>query len=165
MASPGTKVAQAVPFTVADLARIKDNPYLHRVIEDGQLRDNVANVIESGRGAYDRLGANGALHKTVLEDSRLHDAVQSAAGSVRDIALALNEVDAKHGRAFPAPKRKHRMLKLLLIVATIGLVLALSESLRNKLLDLLFGSEEEFQYTPPAPQAPSEPPASPVSAA
>ena len=122
------------------------------MIEDGQLRDNVANVIESGKGAYDRLGANGAPHKTVLEDSSCTTHVQSAAGSVRDIALALNEVDAKHGRPFPANKRKHRMRKLLLIVATIGLALALSESLRNKLLDLLFGSEEEFQYTPPAPR-------------
>jgi hypothetical protein len=45
-----------------------------------------------------------------------------------------------------------------------GLALAVSESLRNKLLDALFGKEEEFQYTPPAP-APMEPPASPVSAA
>ena len=45
-----------------------------------------------------------------------------------------------------------------------GLALTLSESLRNKLLDALFGKEEEFQYTPPAP-APTEPPASPVSAA
>jgi hypothetical protein len=30
-----------------------------------------------------------------------------------------------------------------------GLALAGSEKLRSKVLDLLFGAEEEFQYTPP----------------
>ena len=41
MASAGNKVAKAVPFSASDLASIKDNPYIHRVIEDGALRDNV----------------------------------------------------------------------------------------------------------------------------
>ena len=98
----------------------------------------------------------------MLEDGKLHGHVESAAASIRDIALALNEVDAKHNRPFK--KKKHHGRKLLLLVIAAGLALALSESLRNKLLDALFGKEEEFQYTPPAP-APTEPPASPVSAA
>ena len=34
MASAGKKVARAVPFSASDLASIKDNPYIHRVIED-----------------------------------------------------------------------------------------------------------------------------------
>jgi hypothetical protein len=162
MASAGKKVAKAVPFSASDLASIKDNPYVHRVIEDRDLRDNVYNVIESSKGAYEQLSSNGAPHKAVLEDSKLHGHVQSAAGSVRDIALALNDVDAKHNRPFK--KKKHHGRKLLLLVIAAGLALALSESLRNKLLDALFGKEEEFQYTPPVP-APTEPPASPVSAA
>jgi hypothetical protein len=162
MASAGKKVAKAVPFSASDLASIKDNPYVHRVIEDAALRDNVYNVIESSRGAYEQLSSNGAPHKAVLEDSKLHKHVQSAAGSLRDIALALNDVDAKHNRPFK--KKKHHGRKLLLLVVAGGLALAVSESLRNKLLDALFGKEEEFQYTPPAP-APMEPPASPVSAA
>jgi hypothetical protein len=162
MASAGTKVAKAVPFSASDLASIKDNPYIHRVIEDDALRDNVYNVIESSKGAYERLASNGAPHKAVLEDSKLHGHVESAAASIRDIALALNDVDAKHKQAFKKKKRRGRKLLLLLIGA--GVALALSESLRNKLLDALFGKEEEFQYTPPAP-APTESPASPVSAA
>ena len=162
MASRGQKVAKAVPFSPADLASIKDNPYIQRVIEDGTLRDNVTNVIESSKGAYAQLVSNGAPHKAVLEDSKLHEHVQSAAGSVRDIALALNDVDTKHKQPFKRKKRRGRMLLLLLISA--GVALAASEGLRNKLLDALSGKEEEFQYTPPAP-APTEPPASPVSAA
>ena len=161
MASRGKKVAKAVPFSPADLASIKDNPYIQRVIEDGTLRDNVTNVIESSKSAYQRLASNGAPAKAVLEDSKLHEHVESAAGSVRDIALALNDVDAKHNQPF---KKKRRGRKLLLLLIAAGAALALSESLRNKVLDALFGKEEEFQYTPPAP-SPTEPPASPVSAA
>jgi hypothetical protein len=38
-----------------------------------------------------------------------------------------------------------------------GIAIAASEQLRSKALDLLFGAEEEFQYTPPASPAPSSP--------
>jgi hypothetical protein len=161
MASRSKKVAKAVPFSAADLASIKDNPYIQRVVEDSDLRDNVTNVIESGKGAYERLVSNGAPHKAVLEDSKLHEHVQSAAGSVRDVALALNAVDPKGKKP---KKKKHRGRTLLFLLIAAGAALALSEGLRNKVLDALFGKEEEFQYTPPA-ATPSEPPASPVSAA
>jgi hypothetical protein len=147
--------------SAADLASIKDNPYVRRVVEDPDLRDNITNVIESGKGAYERLVSNGAPHKAVLEDSKLHDHVSSAAGSVRNVALALNAVDPK-GK--PAKKKKHRGRLLLLVLLTGCVALAVSEGLRNKVLDALFGKEEEFQYTPPTP-TPTEPPASPVSAA
>ena len=46
----------------------------------------------------------------------------------------------------------------------IGLALAVSEKLRSKVLDTLFGAEEEFEYTPPPAASPSQP-AAPVSAA
>jgi hypothetical protein len=163
MASRGKKVAKAVPFSPADLASIKDNPYIQRVIEDGTLRDNVTNVIESSKGAYEQLVSNGAPHKAVLEDSKLHGHVESVASSIRDIALALNDVDTKHNQPFKKKKKRRGRKRLLLLVGA-GVALAVSEGLRNKLLDALFGKEEEFQYTPPAP-APTEPPASPVSAA
>jgi hypothetical protein len=48
---------------------------------------------------------------------------------------------------------------LLVAVVGAGLALALSEGLRKKVLDALFGAEEEFEYTAsttPAP-SPSEP--------
>jgi len=162
MASRSKKVAKAVPLRPADLASIKDNPYVQRVVEDAELRDNITNVIESSKGAYARLVSNGAPHKAVLEDSKLHEHVQSAAGSVRDVALALNDVDPKGRKT--KKRKKHRGRKLLLLLIVAAVALALSEGLRNKVLDALFGKEEEFQYTPPAP-TPSEPPASPVSAA
>ena len=76
MASAGNKVAKAVPFSASDLASIKDNPYVHRVIEDGALRENVYNVIESSKGAYERLASNGSPRKAVLEDGKLHRSVE-----------------------------------------------------------------------------------------
>ncbi len=123
MASRGQKVAKAVPFSASDLASIKDNPYIQRVIEDGALRDNVTNVIESGKGAYERLASNGAPHKAVLEDDKLHRHVESAAASIRDIALALNDVDTKHNQPFKKKKQRGRKLLLVLLIgAGVALV-------------------------------------------
>ena len=47
-------------------------------------------------------------------------------------------------------KRRGRKLFFLLMIGGAG-ALVLSEDVRNKALDALFGSEEEFQYSPPAP--------------
>jgi hypothetical protein len=47
-------------------------------------------------------------------------------------------------------KRRGRKIFFLLIIGGAG-ALVLSEDVRNKALDALFGSEEEFQYSPPAP--------------
>jgi hypothetical protein len=51
------------------------------------------------------------------------------------------------------PKKKKRRVRKLffLLIVGGGAALALSEDARNKALDALFGSEEEFQYSPPAP--------------
>lgn len=49
------------------------------------------------------------------------------------------------------PKKKKRVRKLLFLLLVGGAgALMLSEGARNKALDALFGSEEEFQYSPPA---------------
>lgn len=47
-------------------------------------------------------------------------------------------------------KKSGRGLAGLVVLAVIGAIAALvvSEPLRNKALDVLFGAEEEFQYTP-----------------
>jgi hypothetical protein len=43
----------------------------------------------------------------------------------------------------------------LLVIVGAALAIALSEGLRSKVLDLLFGAEEEFDYS--STTAPSEP--------
>ena len=54
----------------------------------------------------------------------------------------------------PKKRKKHRVRKLLFLIVVGGTgALALSEDARNKVLDTLFGSEEEFQYSPPSSPA------------
>lgn len=55
------------------------------------------------------------------------------------------------GRDKPKKRKKHRIRKLLFLIVAGGAgALTLSEDARNKVLDALFGSEEEFQYSPPS---------------
>lgn len=162
MASRRKKVAKAVQFNPADLASItKANPYLQRLIDDSTLRDNVRKAIDSGKSAYDRLLGSKAPQKALLDDKKLQHDLRQAAESARDAVLAI--VDAPKNRA---NKKKGRRLgrKLIVLVVGAGTALGVSESLRSKVLDTLFGAEEEFQYTPPV-GTPAPPPASPVTAA
>jgi hypothetical protein len=162
MASRKKKVAKAVPFSAADLANItKANPYIQRLIEDAELRENVRTALDSGKSAMNRLSNAKAPQKAVLDDKKLQNDLRSAAEAVRDAAMALNDAP-KHSK--PQKKKKGFGRTLLIVLVGAGAALALSESLRSKLLDTLFGAEEEFQYTPPA-GTPTPPPASPVTAA
>ncbi len=162
MASRRKKVAKAVPFNSADLANItKANPYLQRLIDDSTLRENVRLAIDSGKSAYDRLVDTKAPHKALLDDKKLQNDLRQAAEAVRDVTLALSDAP-KH----PTAKRRSGGgigRKLLFVLVAAGAALAGSEKLRSKLLDTLFGAEEEFQYTPPATSGAA--PASPVTAA
>jgi hypothetical protein len=157
------KAAKAVPFNSADLANItKANPYIQRLIEDEVLRNNIRTAIDSSKSAFDRVTGSKAPQKAILGDRKLQNEIREAAEAVRDAAMALQDAP-KH----PTGQKKKglRLGRKLLFVMVAGIAaLALSESLRSKVLDLLFGAEEEFQYTPPA-GTPTPPPASPVTAA
>ena len=62
---------------------------------------------------------------------------------------------SKKAEAEGKPKKKKRRGRKLLFLLLIGGAgaLVLSEDVRNKALDALFGSEEEFKYSPPDPTA------------
>jgi hypothetical protein len=132
-------------------AAAKTTPYVQRIIQDEELRDNVRAAYQAGRDAYNRLNNGKAPTKALLEDKKLQKNLQEAATSLRDATQALQE----------GPKRKRKggigRLLVLAVVGT-GVALGVSEGLRNKVLDALFGKEEEFEYTsttaPPTP-APS----------
>jgi hypothetical protein len=161
MASRRKKVAKAVPFNTADLPDItKANPYLQRLLEDAELRDNVRTAVESGKSAASRLSSAKAPQKAIIEDKKLQNELRAAFEAGRDAAMALSDAPKRS-----KPKKKSGFgRKLLVLVVAAGAALALSEGLRSKVLDTLFGAEEEFQYTPPA-GTPTPPPASTVSAA
>ncbi len=162
MASRRKKVAKAVPFNAADLSNItKANPYLQRLIEDAKLRDDVRTALDSGKHAYDRLLGAKAPHKALLDDKKLQHELRQAAEALRDATRALTDAPKN-----PKAKKKGLRLGRKLVFLALGgaVALGVSESLRSKVLDTLFGAEEEFQYTPPA-GTPVPPPASPVTAA
>ena len=116
----------------------KDNAYVQRLIEDDELRDNLRSAYESARAAYGRM-SNGKGPQAALNDKKTQKQLREAATSLKDAADALR--DAKK------PKRRRR--GLLLIVVGVSLAFVLSEGLRKKALDTLFGAEEEFEYTSP----------------
>jgi hypothetical protein len=118
-------------------------PYVQRLIQDPELRDNLRSAYESGRRAYGRLNNGKAPSKALLDDKKLHKELQSAADSLRSASDALREGPKKRKR-----KRKGGIGKLLLLaIVGGGVALGASSDLRNKVLDLLFGAEEEFDYT------------------
>jgi hypothetical protein len=144
-----------------DLSRIsKATPYIQRVIEDATLRENVRTAYDSTRSAYARLTNGKAPAKALLEDKKLQRDLQHAVEALREASNALSEAPKKQ-----KPRKRGGFGRKIMIVALgFGLALAGSETLRTKVLDMVFGKEEEFEYTPP-PAAASTPPSSPVGAA
>jgi hypothetical protein len=118
----------------------RDNPYLQRLAQDAELRENIRDAFERTRKAYGRLANGKAPAKALMEDRKLQKELREAAVSLRDAGEAL--------KAGPRRKRKRRVGRtLVLLLVGGGLALALSEGLRKKVLDALFGAEEEFDYT------------------
>jgi hypothetical protein len=131
------------------------NPYLQRVLQDAELRDNMVVAVEAARNAYHRLNKGKAPAKNLLDDKKLHKEFKRSADALRDASAALRE--APKGSSAMAKKRKGGIGRMLLVAVIGGAVaLAVSESLRNKVLDALFGAEEEFDYS--ANTTPTEPP-------
>ncbi len=154
MPSKSKTLKSAVPF---DPAAITANPYIQRLIEDAKLRANMQQAFESSRKAYVRLSNGKAPQKALLEDKKLQRELRQAIESLREASIALSEAPKQQGR-----KKRRFGRRLLIVMLAAGLALAGSEKLRSKVLDTLFGAEEEFEYTPPPSAAPT-PPASPVS--
>jgi hypothetical protein len=126
------------------------NQYVQRLVQDEELRANVRDALDNARSAYARLNNGKSASKVVMEDKKFQKHVNNAADSLKEAGTALRD----------GPKRKRGGFGKLLLLAILGggLAIALSEDVRNKVLDLLFGKEEEFDYTsttaPPAtPQA------------
>ena len=132
------------------------NPYVRRVVEDAELRANVITAYESARSAFNRLNNGKPATKQLMENKKLQKEMKQAAEALRDAGTALREG--------PKKRRRRGGIGKLLVVGIIGagVAVAVSENLRNKVLDALFGAEEEFDYTSTTapPPAPTEEPVS-----
>ena len=119
---------------------VQANPYVQRVIQDDELRDNVRVAYAAARDAYGRLNNGKAPTKVLMDDKKLHKDLREAADALRDAGTALRDGKKR--------KRKGGIgRKLFVLVVGAGIALAVSSDLRNKVLDALFGAEEEFDYT------------------
>jgi hypothetical protein len=145
MASAKKKAAKAQKAAV----RARYNPYVQRVVDDEDLRSDIVQAYESGRSAFGRLSNGKSPSKALFDDKKLQKDLKQAAESFRDAAVALREA--------PKKQRSGGGFGKLLLVGIVGggLALALSEGLRKKVLDALFGAEEEFEYTSTTTAAPS----------
>ena len=131
------KAGKAGAGPVAAGKPIRSNEYVQRLMNDPDLRENLKGAFESGRKAYSRINGKGPV-KAVTEDKKTQRELRDAANSLKEVA------DSLRGK-----KQKKRRKGRLLLIAIVGAVVALaaSEGLRKKVLDALFGAEEEFEYT------------------
>jgi hypothetical protein len=124
------------------------NRYLQRLMQDEELRGNLLAAYGAARNAYGRMSNGKPATQALFEDRKLQRELKEAANALREVSNALRK----------PPKRRRRGgigRSLLLLAVAAVLALALSESMRSKVLDLLFGAEEEFDYS--STTAPSEP--------
>jgi adenylosuccinate synthase len=130
------KAAKAGAGAYAAGKAVRSNVYVQRLMEDEELRENLRNAFTSAKKAYGRVNGKGPAK--ALDDKKVQRELKEAAGSLKDAADSLRGAKKKK-------RGKGRLLLLALVGA--GLALALSEGLRKKALDALFGAEEEFEYT------------------
>jgi hypothetical protein len=121
-------------------ADARSNPYIQRLIEDPDLRDNVRAAYDHAREAYRRMSNGKPATKALMEDKKLQRELREASTSLR---TAADQIRGKQR------KRKHRFRRLVMLALIGGaLTLAFSEGARKAVLDKLFGAEEEFEYSP-----------------
>jgi hypothetical protein len=134
-----------------DAARAaQQNRYLQRLIEDEELRSSLLSAYVAARSAYGRMSNGKPATQALFEDRKLQRELKDAASALRDATSSLREA--------PKPSRRRRRPGRSLLLLTVGAVLAiaLSEGLRTKVLDALFGAEEEFDYSSTtAPETPA----------
>src|ERR1700691_2929908 len=142
-----------------DAARAaRHNRYIQRLIEDEELRGSLLAAYGAARSAYGRMSNGKPASTALFEDRKLQKELREAAGALRDAANTLREPPRK------ARKRRGglgRKLALLMIAGVLAL--ALSEDLRGKVLDLLFGAEDKFEYSATTARAAPAPASAPAS--
>ena len=133
------KAAKAGSSAVSAGKAVRSNEYVQRLMEDEDLRDNLRTAFESAKVAVDRMSGKGPA-KAIMDDKKTQRELREAASSMREAADTLRGAKRKR-------KAKRRGGLLLVLLVGAGLALVLSEDLRKKVLDLVFGAEEEFEYT------------------
>jgi hypothetical protein len=116
----------------------RSHPYVQRLVEDEELRNNLRDAYGAARHAYERINKNGKPAQRLMDDKKVQRDLRSAADSLREAS------DQLRGKR----RRKSRFGRILLLgVVGAGVALVVSEGARKTVMDALFGAEEEFEYT------------------
>ncbi len=137
----------------------RNNPYVRRVLEDEELRSNLAGAFVAARGAYRRMsnGKGKGAKRAIAEDKKVQRDLRQAAESLKAASEQLRGKSGRKSKCMCGGRckcghkkhRRRRRCKRLFMCTLItgGLILAFSEGARKALLDAVFGSEEEFEYS------------------
>src|SRR4051794_2543280 len=91
----------------------RENPYVQRLIEDDDLRENLREAFDSARGALDRANGKGVA-KAVTSDKKTQKELRKAAESLQEATERLRK-----------PKKKKSRLGRLVLLALVGAAAAL----------------------------------------
>ena len=72
------KAAKAGAGAVAAGQAVRTNQYIHRLVEDEDLRDNLRTAFESARKAYGRMSNGKGPVRSLTEDKKVLDALFGA---------------------------------------------------------------------------------------
>jgi hypothetical protein len=145
MAARGKQAKKA-----AGSAAATTTPWVQRFVEDDELRDNFRVAFEAAKDAFDRV-SEGKGPRALVDDKKVQKDLRQAADALKEAGSSLKDGPRKH-----KPKKRRLGRRLVLLIVGAGIALAVSEDLRTKVLDALFGKEEEFEYS--STTTPSSPP-------
>src|SRR5215207_3876738 len=91
----------------AAAAAVRRSPYVQRIAEDEELRQNLWSAYEAARDAVGRLQNGKHPTRQIFDDKKLQKDLKSAAESFKDASVAL--------RAPPKRKRKGGLGKLVML--------------------------------------------------
>ncbi len=155
------KKAEEAPIEVPSLEQARS--FLRRLIEEEDLRDAFGRALDSSREVYERV-TRAKKPAKLLSDENLHAAAGEAYEALKHVTGELAGAGQDVKEFVKSKPRRFGFGGLLALLGIGGgVALAASEGLRSKLLDALFGAEEEFQYSPP-PADGVETPSSPLNA-
>lgn len=109
---------------------------VRNLIENQDLHEDLRNLADAAKAAYARVSANpGAL----LQDKKVHSDVRAGTSALLDAKGQIKGGKPK--------KKKGKFGFLFLSVVGSGIAVVTVPALRTKALDLVFGPEEELDYS------------------
>src|SRR5215210_250656 len=82
--------AQSRSAKAGDAARsVASNPYVRRLIEDDELRENIRVAFEAAKGAYARMSNGQGPGMALMDDKKVQHDLRTAAESLRDASEQL----------------------------------------------------------------------------